>query len=456
MKNRRFTEYNDSPYDHIVGRALEKKTITQSDHDLIIAYIEVKLQKGLIEDARAQRIATSLTQWRRFVIVPFDRMTGKDLLKAVASMRKGTTIERISKTGKKVGGRPYEPGTIRQQIKILKTFTKYLIKNKTVKISRDDLDEIKYPKETFDSVKSKDLLTMDQIEQLIGSAVSIRDKAIIGLLADTGLRPSDVAGLTWRDLDFNQQRVKITVTTEKTNTTVTAYVILHKSWLEEYRNIKNTAKDNDFVFVDSNNGQPLSYMGVCHMLDRAAEKTKEISSICPKCGSTMIDTHSGEDVTFTCPNGNCDYKISNVKFPKHARAKLFRAISITSKQRAGYSSATISKLHFGTSDSKMMRHYSKLVDEDAERESLEKSGAVVGDKKETIRPEVCPKCNWPISPGVKFCPECGEALTAEAINIKKSDEDKAAELLQNPLYLQKKLEELETLKRQIEELTKIK
>jgi integrase len=386
MKNRRFTEYNNYPYDHIVARALEKEMITQSDHDLIIAYIEDKLSKGIIEDARAQRIATSLTQWRRFVPMPFDRMTGKELLKAVAGMRKGTTRY----------GKPYEPGTIRQQIKILKTFTKYLIKNGTVKIGRDDLDEIKYPKEVFDSVKSKDLLSMDHIEQLIGAAVSIRDKAIIGLLADTGLRPSDVANLCWRDLDFNQQRVKVTVTTEKTTTPVTCYVILHKSWLEEYRKQRNAAKDDDFVFVDSNNGLPLSYMGVCHMLDRAAEK----------CG---------------------------IKFPKRARAKLFRAISITSKQRAGYSSANISRMHFGTPDSKMMRHYSKLVDEDAERESLEKSGAVVVPKEDRIRPETCPKCNWPISPGVKFCPECGEALTEAAMNEKDKWERTGKDYIMNKI-----------------------
>lgn len=367
MKNERFAEYNKYPYDYIIKKALYKEMITVEDHDIIIAYIQDKISKGEIEEARAQRISTSLTQWRRFVSVPYEQMTNKELLKAVSKMR----------IGKTANGKPYEPGTIRQQIKILKTFTKYLIKNKIVDITRDDLDEIKYPREVFDSVKPKDIPTVDQIEALIGAAVSIRDKAIIGIMVDTGLRPSDVARLTWRDLDFNQQRVKINITTEKTTTPVSCYVILHKSWLEEYRKQRNAENDNEFVFKDSNTGEPITYKAICHMLDRASSR-------------------------------------SGFKFPKRARAKLFRATSITMKQRAGFSAAAISKMHFGTPDSKMMRHYSKLDDRDTEREALEKSGAVIVEHVEMVRPETCPNCRWPCSPGIKFCPECGSPVTAQA------------------------------------------
>jgi hypothetical protein len=85
-------------------------------------------------------------------------------------------------------------------------------------------------------------------------------------------------------------------------------------------------------------------------------------------------------------------------------------------QKAGYTAAAISKMHFGVPDSKMMRHYSKLCDEDTEREALEKAGAIPSEKKELARPDVCPECGEPCSPGVKFCPECGHAVTKAAIN----------------------------------------
>lgn len=383
MRNPRFTVYNDYPYDHIVQRAVDKGTITDSDKTLIIAYIKNKLRKGEIEDVRAQRISTYLTQWRRYIKVPYEEMTYTDLLDGIEAIRKGITQH----------GKPYSQDTIRGLIKTIKTFTKYLSKpdpvsrnekhklQGIVNISRDQLDEIKYPKVNFDSVKSSDVLTPEQIELLIGGARTIRDKAIISIMADTGLRPVDVAGLKWRDLEYNQQRVKINVTAQKTNTPITCYVILHKSWLVELRKQQNNATDDDYIFLDEkghDKGEPMTYIALDRALTRASRK-------------------------------------SGVKFPRGARSKLFRITSITQKQRDGYSSAAISKLHFGIPDSKMIRHYSKLCDEDTEREALEKSGAITTTMKhEAARPGLCPICNEPISPGVKFCPECGTPLTRKA------------------------------------------
>jgi integrase len=391
MKNPRFYEYNDYPYDFILRRALENGRITQSDHDLSIAYIEDKIQKGDIEDARAQRISTSLVQWRRF-LPEYDKLTYKELLKGVALMRKGTTIH----------GRPYKPGTIRQQLKILKTFIRKLAHDDVVKITRDQLDEIKYPKEVFDSVKPKDILSNDKIENLIGAAVSIRDKAIISILADTGFRPVDICGLTWRDLDFNQRRVKITVTTEKTNTIVSGYVILHKSWLVELRKSKNNATDDSFVFVESD-GTPLPYGAITEMLRRTSEK-------------------------------------SGVTFPKGAWSKLFRASSITNKQIDGYSPVAISQMHFGRPNSKMLPHYSKYTAEDAENEALKKAGVLPIEPREIPKREVCPKCGEPCSPGIKFCPECSEPIT-DAAKAQKATDHKAANIVLDNLL--KRIEALE-------------
>lgn len=394
MKNPRFTDYNTYPYDHIVRRAMEKELITRKDGLLIVNYIEDKLSKGNIEEARAQRLATILTQWRKYIPVPYNEMTYQDLLKGVAAIRKG----------KSMYDRPYSPDTVRQHIKAIKTFTKYLARHEIVKITRDDLDEIKYPKEITESIKSKDILTDDQVELLIGAVKKIRNKAIIGTLKDTGLRPVDLAGLKWKDLEFNQRRVKISVVADKTNVHIDCFVILHKSWLVELRKQHNNASDDDYVFVDDQ-GEPLQYVAIDRMLKRAGER----------CG---------------------------VKFPRGATAKLFRATSITEKQRAHYSPAAVSMLHFGTRDSKMMRHYSKFSRDDVEREALEIQGAQPPEPVEITRPDLCPVCNEPISPGVKFCPECGKPLTKAAAEGQK---DLIAIIQNTPEYKEilKRLENLE-------------
>lgn len=393
MKNPNFTKYNDVPYQDIIKKALKNKIITPRDGELIKTYIEDKISKGDIEEARAQRLATYLSQWRRFIKVPYEKMTYKDLLAGIASIRKGSSMH----------GRPYSPDTIRGLIKTIKTFTRWLARQDIVKITRDDLDEIKYPREITDSIKSNDLLKPEQIEAMIGMASSMRDKAIIAILADTGLRPVDVAGLKWRDLDFNQQRVKIQVIAEKTNLKVTCYVILHKSWLVELRKIKNNGRADDYIFLDDD-GEPISYIAIDRMLKRAANK-------------------------------------AGVKFPRGAVAKLFRAMSITEKELMGYSPAAISRLHWGTDSSKMLSHYSKLNDQDTEREALERSGAEKIEKPEPIRPDLCPNpnCRELISPGVKFCPECGEPITPEA---KASHADLAAILDREIIERLEKLEAL--------------
>ncbi len=142
MKNPNFTKYNDVPYQDIIKKALKNKIITPRDGELIKTYIEDKISKGDIEEARAQRLATYLSQWRRFIKVPYEKMTYKDLLAGIASIRKGSSMH----------GRPYSPDTIRGLIKTIKTFTRWLARQDIVKITRDDLDEIKYPREITDSM----------------------------------------------------------------------------------------------------------------------------------------------------------------------------------------------------------------------------------------------------------------------------------------------------------------
>lgn len=175
MKNPRFTQYNDYPYDYLVKRALENGTITRADHDLLIEYIEDKISKGEIELARAQRLATALTQWRRFIRTPYNKMTYKQLLAGTAALRQGTNKY----------GRPFAQGTVRHLLKAMKTFTRWMIRKGIVKITRDELDEIKYPKEKYDSVKSGDILSPEDVEKIIGTCRTVRDKAIISIAADT-------------------------------------------------------------------------------------------------------------------------------------------------------------------------------------------------------------------------------------------------------------------------------
>jgi len=362
-RNPRF--YNDVPYEAMLDKALKKKMITREDRQIIAEYIKNKISKGDIAAARANRIAVYLTQWRRYIKTPYAKMTYEDLLDGAAELRHGTSMY----------GRPYSPDTIRGLIKAIKTFTVYLNKKGIVKISREELGEIRPPKEITDTIKSKDLITMEQVEQLIGAAETIQTKAIIGTLADTGLRPVDLCGLQWRDLEFNKYRVKISIVSEKTNKEISPFIILHKSWMDELRKQRNQAKDHDYVFLDKD-GQPMSWVAIDRQLQRTAKK-------------------------------------ADVKFPRGARAKMFRIISITMKEKAGMTRAAISKWHFGTDDSKQLPHYSKYSNDDVEHEALGIYGAKIEAKPDSPRQAICQECGGPLSPGVMVCPQCNEPIDEE-------------------------------------------
>jgi hypothetical protein len=125
-------------------------------------------------------------------------------------------------------------------------------------------------------------------------------------------------------------------------------------------------------------------------------------------------------------------KKSGVTFPKGAQAKLFRAGSITRDLRDGISTVATSRTHFGSPDSRMLRHYAKLVDEDTEREKLAKTGAIKEKPAMPVRPDGCPECGAPLSPGAKFCADCGTPLTGGKQTISPERRRVLLEILSDP------------------------
>ncbi len=52
-------------------------------------------------------------------------------------------------------------------------------------------------------------MNAEQINYLIEHAESIRDKAIISLFADSGLRLNELASIQIKDIDWNSRLVKV-------------------------------------------------------------------------------------------------------------------------------------------------------------------------------------------------------------------------------------------------------
>ena len=96
-----------------------------------------------------------------------------------------------------------------------------------------------------DEGQERKLISIKEMTELINSTIDIRDKAILALLAKTGIRRNELITLDVDDVDFVEQKILLKPTAKRTNRTVffddeTAF-ILHR-WLRtrESRNKKGS------------------------------------------------------------------------------------------------------------------------------------------------------------------------------------------------------------------------
>jgi len=123
-----------------------------------------------------------------------------------------------------------------------------------------------------DDGQMRKLITVEEMAKLINSTLDVRDKAIITLLAKTGIRRNELITLDVDDIDWVNQSLRLKPTPKRTNRTVffddEAALILHR-WVRarESRNPKGSPA----LFIN-NQGSRLSRNGVYLAVAKPAEK----------------------------------------------------------------------------------------------------------------------------------------------------------------------------------------
>ncbi|WP_048197850.1 tyrosine-type recombinase/integrase [Methanocella arvoryzae] len=383
MYNENFLAYNDKyTYEVIIAKHVDKGTITASDAKLITNYIVSKLAKGKIIERRAARIATMLTQWRRFIKVPYDQMTIDDLLLGLRALQNGDSA---------YCGRKYSQSSQRGMVKTIKPFTRFLIRKKIIApIDDEELNEIEPPQETFDSIKSEDILTADDIQAMIKACKNSRDRAFIMTLYETGARVGELGRLTWNDLTFKDLDCKVRLEDQKVGGERVVYVVSCKAYLMQYRNDLGDVKNDDFVFKLLERDQPITYKAVTRLIDNAKTAAGITKPVTPK---------------------------------------LFRTSRITNMIREGYQESVIKKMMWKKQSTKMFDFYLKLADNDLEKAILSKAGiAAPATKPESsIKPVKC-VCGYVNEPTNMYCPKCARSLK-EGVKSLREEESEAKQRL---------------------------
>jgi len=125
----------------------------------------------------------------------------------------------------------------------------------------------------MNSESQRKLLSVEEMSKLINSVLDPRDKAIIALLAKTGVRKGELVDMDKDDIDWTEQYIKLKPKRKRSNQIAffddeTAHVL--KRWLKARENYQLKEGCNA-LFVGEHGGR-LRRHGVSHAVERHAEK----------------------------------------------------------------------------------------------------------------------------------------------------------------------------------------
>jgi len=243
----------------------------------------------------------------------------------------------------------------------------------------DDWPGLKSLKGERKHSKKPEVLTREEILQLIEGAKHPRDKAAIALLYDCGLRVGELASITFKDLTFNDYGGKVKVR-GKTGERLVPFVMAEpyiKNWIQIHPN----PNVNGPLFVGTGNknfGKPLFYESYQNLIKRAIKKSNLQKKVTPH-------------------------------ILRHTRATHL-ASKLTESEMCHYLGWQLG--------SDMPKVYVHLSGRDIDNAIYSKVyGLKIEDSKkdDSIKPVSCPRCKENCGPSSEYCYRCGMPLKEEKI-----------------------------------------
>ncbi|MGA9141260.1 MAG: site-specific integrase [Methanocella sp.] len=348
---------HDNRREREVSSAVKDQKITEDDAVLIREFISEVIATRHIVPKRAYKLAYVLVGWRRY-IGPFRANTIGDIYQG---------IEKFHRAG-------FKTNTLTDYDKFLKRFYLWMIENKYSSIS-----EVKIRKISVDRVDSmtktaEDLISEDQVKQMIDACQNSKDRALISMLNEGAFRVGELGNLTWGQVKFSEYNITVNVD-DKTGKP--RMVPLYKSipyisaWRQDY---PADVTSETYVFI-TRQGRQMQYQGLVKQLNKIAERAG---------------------------------------IEKHLTPHTFRHSTITRMIKEGVSESVIKLMCWGTVETDQFKTYAHLTAVDIEKEMAAYSGVVTPEqrqKSKTLEPRQCPRCYAINTPDQEYCGKCGLPLT---------------------------------------------
>ena len=221
----------------------------------------------------------------------------------------------------------------------------------------------------------EELLTLEEVQKLIAALKNPRDRAIVAILFDSGLRISELAGVQIKNILFDERGAVLNVNGKTGARRVrlifsTKYLV---QWLEYHPNKDNSEAPLWPRLTHRWKGQLLKYQHFRMMLAKAAKA---------------------------------------IGLKKRVNPHSFRHAAATRLAKLGMSELQMSA-HLGwVPSTKMASVYVSLAGSDVDNALLKAHGIeikeVQGDRL------LCPKCSFSNHINVNFCSKCGSPLSVKA------------------------------------------
>jgi integrase/recombinase XerD len=369
-----------------------KGWITPDDERLILEFVSWKSLEGNISPGRQKKIVSTLVNWKNFLPIEYSSLTMNHLMTGIHKM----------KTGNSQKGKTFEINTQHDFIRILKMFLYWMIENEYSTLPINKVKKIQAPKQNYDTTEPHEILTKEEIELLLNSCPTSRDRCLIGILYETGARVSEVAQLDWKNIAFDNYGVKVYISDEKTQKKRYSRVTMMTQFIAQWRADYWGPKDamglpelNAPMFI-SREGNTLTYIAVYRLLERV----KEAAGITRK-----ITPH------------------------------LFRKSRITHMVAQNYQESVIKQSMWNNLSTGMFKTYVKLSEKDIDSEFLTRAGLKTKEENDrgALKPSPCMNCHTVNPPTANFCLKCGTPLNEKTKqSVESTSIDVRQVLAENP------------------------
>jgi len=243
----------------------------------------------------------------------------------------------------------------------------------------NNLDSDKLPEE---------MLSEEDVEELLKNAQNPRDKAIISMLWETGCRISELLSLTIRSIEDHKHGFKIVVEgkTGARRLPLIESVPYLQQWLEEHPERENKDAPLWVNIGQVNKGEKMAYRSVRKMLNEV-----------------------GKRANLDKPN-----------HPSHFRDS--RATYLASR----FTEAQMCQWFGWVQGSDVPAKYVHMSGRDIDPDYARLHGIEEEEdhKVSKLIPDECPRCGETVPKEASFCSNCGQALSREAISEVEEDEEK--------------------------------